>query len=128
MQTKRLTFFVGLTALMIHLLMSNINAAEKTKILFVGKQPDHPFATHMYLHTCKMLAKCVEKNGDIETIVSDGWPKDPEVTKNVKTIVVYATPAAEFLLDSPYRDQVIKLTRFRNRARYPSLGFFGSGK
>jgi len=79
------------------------------KVLFVGKQPDHPFGTHMYLHTCGMLAKCVERNGDIQTVVSDGWPQDEATLEGVSTIVIYATPAAEFLLDGPHRDQVTKL-------------------
>lgn len=88
--------------------LPQLKADQKAKVLFIGKQPDHPFGTHMYLHTSEILAKCLKKNGEIETIVSDGWPKDQKVLEGVSTIVVYATPAAEFLLDSPYRDQVIK--------------------
>ncbi|MEZ6046475.1 MAG: ThuA domain-containing protein [Planctomycetaceae bacterium] len=83
-------------------------AAPKAKVLFIGKQPDHPFATHMYLHTSEMLAKCLKLNGDIETVVSDGWPQDKKVLEGINTIVVYTTPAAEFLLDAPHRDQVIE--------------------
>ncbi|MHC4876058.1 MAG: ThuA domain-containing protein [Planctomycetota bacterium] len=86
--------------------VSSAQADTKTKVLFVGKQPDHPFGTHMYLHTCGMLAKCLSLNGEIESIVSDGWPKDTKVLDGVSTIVVYTTPAAEFLLDAPHRDQV----------------------
>jgi len=84
-------------------------ATETTKILFVGKQPDHPFGSHMYMHTSKMLAKCVEQNGDIQTIVSNGWPEDASSLDGVSTIVVYTNPAAEFLLDSPHRDEITKL-------------------
>lgn len=79
------------------------------KVLFVGKQPDHPFGTHMYLHTCGMLAKCLSLETEIETVVSDGWPKDASVLKGLSTIVIYTTPAAEFLFDTPHRDEVAKL-------------------
>ncbi|MAT15266.1 MAG: hypothetical protein CMJ46_08355 [Planctomyces sp.] len=87
--------------------VSSAHAAPKAKVLFVGKQPDHPFATHMYLHTSEMLAKCLQLNGEIETVVSDGWPQDAAVLEGIDTIVVYTTPAAEFLFDGPHRDQVI---------------------
>lgn len=83
-----------------------VQAEPKAKVLFVGKQPDHPFGTHMYLHTCGMLSKCLSAGGDVETVVSDGWPSDASKLKDVSTIVVYTTPAAEFLLDAPHRDQV----------------------
>ena len=64
-------------------------ADEKAKVLFVGKQPDHPYGTHMYLHTCGMLAKCLALTDGVETVVSDGWPKDAAVLDGVNTIVVY---------------------------------------
>lgn len=78
-------------------------ADEPVKVLFIGKQPDHPFATHMYLHTGQMLAECLKLSGDIETVVSDGWPQDPATLKGVSTVVLYMTPGAEFLLDGPHR-------------------------
>jgi len=84
-------------------------AAPPTKVLFVGKQPDHPFGSHMYMHTCGMLAKCLERNGNIQSVVSSGWPDDEETLNGVNTIVVYTSPAAEFLLDASHRTQVTKL-------------------
>lgn len=81
-------------------------AADKpVRVLFIGKQPDHPFATHMYLHTGEMLARCLERSGDIETIVTDGWPENPTVLTDIDAIVLYMTPAAEFLLDGPHRPE-----------------------
>ncbi|WP_197442710.1 ThuA domain-containing protein [Lignipirellula cremea] len=77
----------------------------RAKVLFVGKQPDHPYGSHMYLHTCGMLAECLTHTAGVETVVSDGWPKDPKTLQGVTTIVVYTTPGAEFLLDGPHRDQ-----------------------
>ena len=73
------------------------------KVLFIGKKPDHPFATHMYLHTGGMLADCLRLSGNIETIVSDGWPERAGDLEGVQTIVLYMTPAAEFVLDGPHR-------------------------
>ncbi len=76
---------------------------DTVKVLFIGKKPDHPFATHMYLHTGGMLAECLKLSGNIETVVSDGWPERAGDLDGVRTIVLYMTPAAEFLLDGPHR-------------------------
>ena len=86
-------------------------AEKKAKVLFIGKEPDHPWGTHMYLPTSEMLAKCVRLTPGIETVVSNGWPKDPAVLRDVSTIVIYTTPAAEFLLDAPHRPQVEQLMK-----------------
>ena len=83
--------------------ISQARGDDAVKVLFIGKKPDHPFATHMYLHTGSMLAECLKLSGDIETVVSDGWPMDPGDLEGVRTIVLYMTPAAEFLLDGPHR-------------------------
>jgi type 1 glutamine amidotransferase len=77
----------------------------KTKILFLGKDPDHPHGSHMYIHTCGVLAKCAELTPGIETVVSNGWPKDAKSLDGVKSIVVYTSPAAELLLEGPHRGQ-----------------------
>lgn len=81
----------------------------KTTVLLVGKQPDHPHGTHMYLHTCEVLRNCLRQTDGVEAIVSDGWPTDPTQLEGLKTIVAYTDPAAELLLDGPHRDEVIKL-------------------
>ncbi len=83
--------------------------AGNGKVLLIGKQPDHPYGSHMYLHTSDMLAKCLRQAAGVETVVSDGWPKEPAVLKDVSTIVIYTTPAAEFLLDSPHRHTFAKM-------------------
>lgn len=90
--------------------MAEEKRASKGTVLLIGKQPDHPFGSHMYLHTCKMLGECARLNG-LEPVVSDGWPRDPALLKDVKTIVVYTSPAAEFLLDSPHRDEFMRLMK-----------------
>lgn len=83
----------------------------KTKILFIGKDPDHPYGSHMYLHTCQMLAKCVELTPGVETVVSNGWPKDAKTSEGVKAIVIYTSPAAELLWEGPHRNQVDQLMK-----------------
>jgi type 1 glutamine amidotransferase len=83
----------------------------KTRILFIGKDPDHPYGTHMYMHTCGMLARCVELTPLTETIVSNGWPKDSRLLDGVKCIVIYTNPAAELLLEGPHRAQVDELVK-----------------
>jgi type 1 glutamine amidotransferase len=77
-----------------------------TKVLFIGKQPDHPYGSHMYLHTCGVLAKCAALTPGVETVVSDGWPQDAKQLEGIKAIVIYTSPAAEILLDGGHRDQV----------------------
>jgi len=84
-------------------------ASTKAKVLFVGKKPDHPFGTHMYMHVCGVLAKCLAHTEGVETVVSQGWPKDASVLEGVSTIVMYTNPAAEFLLDAPHRNQFTAL-------------------
>ena len=84
-------------------------AADSTHVLLIGQQPDHPWGSHMYLHTADMLAKCLKLNGEIETAVSDGWPADPKSLADVDTVVIYTSPGAELLLDAPHRQQVLDL-------------------
>ena len=82
-----------------------------TKILLIGKQPDHPWGTHMYLHTCGILAKCLQLTERVETVVADLWPTNEDDLDHVKTIVVYTSSAAEILLDGPYRNEFAQLMK-----------------
>lgn len=85
--------------------------APKAKILFIGKNPDHPHGSHMYMHTCGVLARCAELTPGVETVVSNGWPKDRKTLEGVKAIVIYTNPAAEFLLEGEHRGQVDELMK-----------------
>jgi len=109
--------FVWLTVLIISLSVG-VSAAQDTpsdkpptKVLFIGHKPDHPHGSHMYLHTCVVLAKCAELMPQIETVVSDGWPADAKQLDGVKAIVIYTSPAAELLLDGGHRGEVDRLMR-----------------
>ncbi len=79
--------------------------AKTTKIVLIGNQPDHPFGSHMYLHECGMLARCLEQSPGVKAVVSDRWPKDPAVLKDVDAIVFYSSPGAEHLLGGPHAKQ-----------------------
>jgi len=104
----RLFLVLGLTLLS----LVTVGAAEpKTKILFIGKDPDHPFGSHMYLHTAGVLGKCVELTDGVQAVVSNGWPKEEETLRGVKTIVVYTNPGAELLLGGPHREQFDKVMK-----------------
>lgn len=82
------------------------SAAEtKTKIVLIGHPLDHPYASHMYLHECGLLAKCLQQTPDVEAVVSDGWPKDPAVLKDAKALVFYTSPGGNILLDPSHREQ-----------------------
>ena len=114
--SKSLFMLLGFMLLetMLGLILSHhLSAAEieKAKVLLVGKQPDHPHGTHMYMHTSNLLAKCLQKTGQIETVISQGWPQDPERLKDVKTIVLYSSPGAEFLLDGSGANEVHQMLR-----------------
>ncbi|MFP6612535.1 MAG: ThuA domain-containing protein [Pirellulales bacterium] len=82
-----------------------------TKILLIGHKLDHPWGSHMYLHTHEMLSKCLRQTKGVDTVISDRWPRDQAVLDGVKTIVVYSSPGAELLLDGPQGDEVDKVLR-----------------
>ena len=88
-------------------------AQEKanTKILFIGVNPDHPYGSHMYMHTSGMLAKCAALTPGVATVVSNGWPKDAKMLDGVQSIVVYSNPAAELLLEGEHREALDRLMK-----------------
>jgi hypothetical protein len=90
-----------------------VAAAETTeyKILFIGKSPDHPYGSHMYMHTCAVLARCLERTPGVRTVVSNGWPKDATTLSGVRAIVIYSNPAAELLLEGPPREPVARMIK-----------------
>ncbi len=83
----------------------------KTRILFIASEPDHPYGSHMYQHTCGVLAKCVELTPGVEAVVSKGWPKDARALEGVKAIVLYSSPGAELLLEGEHRNKVDELMK-----------------
>jgi type 1 glutamine amidotransferase len=89
-----------------------LTAAEpKAKILLIGKDLDHPRNTHTYLSDCELLAKCLRQTAGVETVVSNGWPKDPAVLKGVTAIVLHTRLGGTVLFRGPQRSQVEELMK-----------------
>jgi type 1 glutamine amidotransferase len=84
---------------------------KKTKILLVGKDRDHPYASHEYMVECTMLARCLQQTRGIETIVSNGWPTDPNQLKGVKAIVLYTNNGGNVILAPQVREQVRQMVK-----------------
>ena len=81
------------------------------KILLIGHELDHAWGTHMYLPTCKLLAKCLEQTPGVHAIISDGWPQDKKVLAGVDAIVLYSSPGGEILLDGDQAAEVDRLMK-----------------
>lgn len=105
--TRRLTLLV----LLFTCSLAAGQEKSQTRILFIGKAPDHPHGTHMYLHVCGVLARCVEQAPGVTTTISNGWPRDERQLEGVKSMVIYTNPAAELLLEGPHRGQVDALMK-----------------
>ena len=97
---------ISAIALAILLLCHGPLAAQDAKILFVGKDPDHPYGSHMYMHTCVMLAKCVERNKGATGVVSKGWPKDAKLPRWRSGDRRLHGSGGRVLFDSPDRDAI----------------------
>ncbi len=90
---------------------SSRSSGKTTKIVLMGHKPDHPPGTHLYMHECGLLAKCLGQTPGVEAIVSDGWPADPKVIKDAAAIVLYSSPGAEILLAGPHAKQVDQMLK-----------------
>ena len=86
-------------------------ADTKTRILLIGKDRDHAYATHTYMDDCELLARCLRQTPGVETVVSNGWPRNPDVLKDVKAIVLQTKLGGTMLLGGPQRGQVEELMK-----------------
>lgn len=100
-----------LAALGVLLLIGPASAEEKTKILLIGKDRDHALTTHEYMADCELLARCLRQTPGIETVVTNGWPKDAEVLKDVKAIVLHTQKGGNVLFNGPQRKQAEELLK-----------------
>jgi type 1 glutamine amidotransferase len=91
------------------LLSADEKVSNTTRILLVASAPDHPWATHMYEHECKLLGKCLENTRGMQSTTSVGWPKDAKQLEGVKAIVFYCKHAGDILLDATNREQCLRL-------------------
>jgi type 1 glutamine amidotransferase len=92
-------------------LMAPAVAEEKTKVLLIGKDRDHPFTTHEYMADCELLARCLRQTPGVEAVVSNGWPADPKLLEGVTAIVLHTQKGGNVLLGGPHRRQVEELLK-----------------
>jgi type 1 glutamine amidotransferase len=71
------------------------------RVLLLGQGPDgHPPATHEYLPGLRMLAKCLGRVPNLQTVVvaADGaWPDGPELLDGADAAVVYLAEGAKWV-------------------------------
>ena len=82
---------------------------KKIRILLIGKDRDHAFGTHEYMSECELLAKCLKQTGGIDTVVSNGWPK--ETPRDIKAIVLYTARGGNVLFHGPAKKDVDELLK-----------------
>ena len=77
-----------------------IDGQPRAKILFVTTKLDHPWQAHMYSAVTEMLAAEMNKQPDIEAIISPdfGWPRDEKIFDGIKGIVYYSGSAGELII------------------------------
>ena len=88
-----------------------VAADGKAKVLLIGKDLDHARNTHTYMSDCELLAKCLSQTDGVETVVSNGWPKDPAVVQGVTAIVLHNRLGGTMLFRGPHRRQVEELLK-----------------
>ena len=92
-----------------------LSAAEPdgttTRILLVASEPDHPWATHMYEHECKLLAKCLENTPGVQSDNQRRLAEGRQKAEGVKAIVFYCKHAGDILLDAANREQCLRLLK-----------------
>src|SRR5438876_2277967 len=86
-------------------------AEKKTKTVLIGKDLDHARNTHTYMSDCELLAKCLRQTKGVETVVSNGWPKDPALIKDVTAIVLHNRLGGTMLFRGPQRRQVEEMLK-----------------
>jgi type 1 glutamine amidotransferase len=86
-------------------------APPKARIVLVYTTLDHPWASHMYEHECRLLAACLNQTPGVDAVVSPDaeWPKDPAIFKDVKSIVYYSKSAGDIVLSPSHREEFRKM-------------------
>jgi type 1 glutamine amidotransferase len=88
-----------------------VAADRKARILLVGKDLDHARNTHTYMSDCELLARCLRQTDGVETVVSNGWPKDPAAVEGVTAIVLHTRLGGTVLFRGPQRRRVEEMLR-----------------
>ncbi len=83
----------------------------QTRILLIGTPLDHPFGTHMYMHECGILEKCLDQVPGVDAVVSQGWPTDKALLEDLDAIALYSSPGAEILLTGVHAEDFKSLMK-----------------
>ncbi len=76
-----------------------MKADAKKKIVFLAGNPSHGYAQHEHHAGCLLLAKCIQENvPQAETVVYQGWPKDPQALDDAAAVVIYCDGGSGHLL------------------------------
>jgi type 1 glutamine amidotransferase len=81
------------------------------KVLLIGADRDQPAESREYMTDLEILARCLRQTKGVEAIVSNGWPKDAGVLKDVKTIVVYSPRGGNLLFEGAARKQTVEMLK-----------------
>ena len=67
-----------------------MKADAAKKIVFLAGSPSHGYAQHEHHAGCLLLAKCIRENvPQAETVVYQGWPKDPHALDDAAAVVIF---------------------------------------
>lgn len=87
------------------------NPDAEVRILLIGTPLDHPFGTHMYMHECGILEKCLDQLPGVDAVVSLGWPSDKSLLEDLDAIALYSSPGAEILLKNAQPEEFKRLMK-----------------
>ena len=88
-----------------------MKADAKKKIVFLAGSPSHGYAQHEHHAGCLLLAKCIQENvPEAETVVYQGWPKDPHALDDAATVVMFCDGGDGHLVMN-HLDEFDKLAR-----------------
>lgn len=99
---KQLSLLICLSVLWFGFACETIQAADKTKIVFISGKPSHGPKSHEHRAGNLLLAKRLNESdlGINAVVLPDvGYPKDPAILKDAATIVVFCTGHKGHLLN-----------------------------
>lgn len=78
------------------------SSAKKVKrVLLLGQEPDgHPWSTHEYMAGVNLMAACLQKVPDLQTVViqaDDPWTEGPELIDGADGVVLFLSEGAKWL-------------------------------
>ncbi len=106
---KRLLLSLAVLALTLGAVASA--GEKKARVLLIGKDRDHAYSHHEYMPDCEILANCLRQTPGVDAVVSNGWPKDPAILKDVTAIVLNTRKGGNVLFDPLVKGQADELLK-----------------